>query len=404
MAVVVISERAWKFCDSGIRFVPWFFGWNYLIRFPKKVVDLDQKEIKVMSAGGEYPPASSPQKGKYYNSVEVTVVGAAYLNFPREREMLLNEQTGACVCFLKDLNAQQLVEVGAAGGTVYDVPRRDEKGQVVVDVAGHPVVDPTMVVLEEEHPLLEIVRSGVPINRAGLQDWTEEAFISAVRAVAAKKTWKESNENIKGFNRDVEEIFKGDTDGILIKAGFRPSGIRLAIQAVEPPQGVKDAYSGREAATSVAQKEAEETEGRVVEAVAKANGMTRQELEVVLKGDTKRKGQPAIEGGFKEDFANARDVLKRDRAGDGLDDIRVGNVDGTPLEAVTATIASLFGLGKRDGSGRKSKNPSGKVNPQGSGKPDGPGGSKSDKQRAQEFFDKHGNWPFWWDPVAKKVI
>ena len=108
-----------------------------------------------------------------------------------------------------------------------------------------------------------------------------------------------------------------------------------------------------DAAQAVARKEAEETEGRVVEAVARANGMTRKELEEKLKANPKLKGQSAIEGGFKEDFAHARDLLKRDRAGDGLEDIRIGNVDGTQLEPVAGVIGALLGLKQRQGARRK---------------------------------------------------
>lgn len=328
MAIMVIFERAWKFCDSGIHFVPWFFGWNYLIMFPKRVVDLDQREIKVMSATGEYPPGS----GNCYNSVEETILGAVYLNFPRQREMLVDAQTGACVCFLKDLNLQQLAEIDTHGFTVYNN---------------------VQVALEQEHPLVEVVRAGVPIDKSGLQSWSEKAVNSAVRAVAARKTWRESNENIKDFNREVEEIFRGDADGILIASGFRPSGIRLAIQAVEPPQGVKDAYSGREAAGSVAEKDSEESAGRVLRMVARASGMTVEDLEADLKQSPQKRGKSAADGGYREAFAYAEDQTKRDRAGEGLEDIRVGNVDGTPLEPAIGAIAAMFGLGKREGSRRK---------------------------------------------------
>jgi regulator of protease activity HflC (stomatin/prohibitin superfamily) len=116
-----------------------------------------------------------------------------------------------------------------------------------------------------------------------------------------------------------------------------------------------------DAAQAVARKEAEETEGRVVEAVARANGLTRKELEEKLKSDPKLKGKSADEGGFKEDFAHARDLLKRDRAGDGLEDIRIGNVDGTPLEPITGVIGALFGLKQRQGSRNKRNSKEGNV-------------------------------------------
>jgi regulator of protease activity HflC (stomatin/prohibitin superfamily) len=141
----------------------------------------------------------------------------------------------------------------------------------------------------------------------------------------------------------------------------------LRIVNVDPPEEYRKisltkwtADREKDAARAVAEKEAEETEGRVIQAVAKANGLTREELEAILKADPKLKGKTAENGGYKEDFAHARDVLKRDRAGAGLEEFRVGNIDGTPLEPVLGGLASLFGIklkggGKGGGKPRKGK-------------------------------------------------
>lgn len=132
--------------------------------------------------------------------------------------------------------------------------------------------------------------------------------------------------------------------------------VAFRIVNIDPPEAYRDitltkwkAEREADAAGAIARKQAEETEGRVMESVARASGMTRKDLEEAIAADPTIKGLPASEGGLREDFAHARDLLKRDRAGSGLDDIRVGNVDGTPLEPGIATIAALFGLGKRSG-------------------------------------------------------
>jgi regulator of protease activity HflC (stomatin/prohibitin superfamily) len=143
-------------------------------------------------------------------------------------------------------------------------------------------------------------------------------------------------------------------DELWQKYGVRVLALRVVM--LDPPQDVREsslkkwrAEMERDAAKIIAEKEAEETEGRVVEAVAKANGLSRKKLEEMLVENPTLKGKSASEGGFQEDFAHARDLLKRDRAGAGLEDIRVGNVDGTPLEAILGAFGAMFGMKQRRG-------------------------------------------------------
>lgn len=80
MAVKVILGVPIKFCDSGLVFVPWFFGCK-LVRYPKKIYSLDYPERIVYSKEGVY-------RGKKYGSVEYIIDAVAYLNFPRDNHLI----------------------------------------------------------------------------------------------------------------------------------------------------------------------------------------------------------------------------------------------------------------------------------------------------------------------------
>lgn len=187
--------------------------------------------------------------------------------------------------------------------------------------------------------------------------------------------------------------------------------VALRIVNIDPPERYRNltltkwkAEREADAAHAFAKKEAEETEGRVVESVARANGMKREDLEIILKTKPELKGLPAEKGGYKEDFEHARDLLKRDRAGRGLKDIRVGNVDGTSLEPAISALAAMFGFAQNkesSGSGDSGKNPGGgKGGQQGGGA--GAANSPSDNpaDAAERYFKRHGEYPDW-DPLQR---
>ena len=300
--------------------------------------DLNFKIVTAITKAGRYP--DSPE-GTLYGSIEIPVGVVAYLNFPRERDLLVDE-AGRPFGFWHDYRK-----------TVAFPPRGLF---LLTDPKGNDV----WVKIEETHPLIKMLRAGVPTDKKGLQDWSEEAVTSSLRAAVAQMTWKEANENPLAVRDRVEQIFMS-VDGALIGAGFRPDGIKLAIQSIDLPETLKSSMSGKEAAAGVAEKDSEESAGRVLRMVARASGKTVKELEDDLNTHPEKRGKSAADGGYKEAFAYAEDQTKRDRAGDGLEDIRVGSVDGTSLEPAIGAIAAMFGLGKRKGS-RRSGNPSGQGN------------------------------------------
>jgi len=305
---------------AGARlFIPWLpsLFHCYLERYPLGMFDLDYDTIKVMSKEGDYA-------GKHRASVEVAVDSRAYLNFPREREMLVDIDTDEPIGFICDLSQQERIDLTVNGQ---------------VDWRGHTVV------LELTHPLIKIFRAGVPIPKivkgqtkeerakemAKLQDWSGEAMSGSVRSAAAQMTWVEGNENARtAFKDRVEEGFL-DADGALIQAGFRPSGIKIAIQAVDPPKPLKDALAAEEAAPHVAARERIEVGNTIttmvdeqIEALKKHHPMTKKDCQRV-----------------RQEVLNQ---LTRDRTmkgGGKLTDNRIANADGTSF--ASGSVSELVG-------------------------------------------------------------
>ena len=101
----------------------------YLKRYPMCMFDLDYDTIEVMSKAGDF-------EGEHYGSVELFVDSRAYLNFPREREMLVNKDLpDESVGFLGELSVQERKNLEAKG-----------------EIAWRGVT----AVLEKTHPLIKI--------------------------------------------------------------------------------------------------------------------------------------------------------------------------------------------------------------------------------------------------------
>ena len=316
-----------------------------LVKYPMGPIDLDYDEIKVLSKEDNY-------KGKHYGSVKLCVESMAYLNFPREREMLVDEFSDEPVCFIKDLSPDQQRDAYAAQVGDWESYRTIYEGRAVV--------------FEKTHPLIKILRAGISATKAKLEDWSEEAMVSSVRAAAAQITWKEANEDPMAFQNKVEENYL-KKDGVLIRAGFRPSGIKLAIKLVDLPQEVDDALSNQEAASHMARSNAIQIGEQILGVVAMKHGMTAEALKKDLKRNPKKAGLPVAEGGYRESFSYAEDQTKRDRAGrDGeLRDIRIGNSDGSSMNGelpAFAAAALLLRGGGDSGGGKKDnrRNPGGR--------------------------------------------
>ena len=219
MAVKVYFGTPVAVCDSGFRFVPWCFGLTYLVRYPKKVYNLEYDGIEVITIEGEYPLGS----GRIFGATKVKINAAEYLNFPRPETLL-------------------------------------EPG-------------------ENTHPLIKILRAGVPQDDAGLQAWTKEAVESAVRLACGQVTWKQAAEDISAINGEVGRIFKYK-NGALIRAGFRGPGIKLAVSKIILPPEVERALTKpeetrleAEAAVKDAEAQATDRLGTVLWGIAISEGI-----------------------------------------------------------------------------------------------------------------------------------
>ena len=162
--------------------------------------------------------------------------------------------------------------------------------------------------------LVRILQSGVPSDDKKVLDWTEEAVLSALRAVFSEMTWKEAIENIHKVRDDTERIFKS-ADGVLIMAGFNPEDIKLAIIEIRLPPELEKALPildqkriESESAKFEAKKRAISVIGMILESMARARGKTIKEIQREIDSNKDLK---------KEFIKRVFDLLERQMAIDG---------------------------------------------------------------------------------------
>jgi len=162
------------------------------------------------------------------------------------------------------------------------------------------------------------------------------------------------------------------------------------------------ALKAKDQAKLQADASVEETAGRVLRSVARMSGVNVDDPDE-LKGFMKKlsdkpelRGKPALQGGYKEAFEYAEDQTKRDRAGGGLQDFRMGSADGTPLPGSLQylSVGGGGGMGVMMG-GKKGKGG-------GDGKRPDEGKDDRDRWAAEETFKQAGQYPSWWDPQKKQ--
>lgn len=90
------------------------------------------------------------------------------------------------------------------------------------------------------------------------------------------------------------------------------------------------AMQAKSLADLTADGDVQATAGRVIKTVAESVGLDVSVLKKKLAKDPSLRGKSASEGGFKEAFAFAEDMVKRDRSPN-LSDVRIGGVDGSSL-------------------------------------------------------------------------
>ncbi len=218
MAVLVVLGKPIAFRDSGIHFVPLFFC--RLEKRPKKMFNLDYPARKVITRKKEY-------NGVKYGAQALMVDAVAYLNLPRK--------------------------VAKKKGDLGD--------------------------------LIEIVMSDVPYDEEGLKRWTEDSVVGALRAVFAEMASMESIERIKDVKEETEKKFQA-ADGALVKAGFDPKNLKLTIKEIELPKELEE-YLVKvdqerlklDAASFIAERQAKEWVGMVLESFAQVRGKSVKEIQ-----------------------------------------------------------------------------------------------------------------------------
>lgn len=207
--------------------------------------------------------------------------------------------------------------------------------------------------------LVKIFQSGVPLDDKKILDWTEEAVLSALRAVFSEMTWKEAIENIHKVRDDTERLFK-NADGALIMAGFNPEDIKLAIIEIRLPLELEKTLPildqkriESESAEFEARKRAISVMNMVLESMARARGKTIKDIQREINSDKELK---------KEFIRRIFDLLERQIAIDGNSffDFRSPDSKGN-LSSLAAELTALWK--KIGGSGEEKKKKKDKPEP-----------------------------------------
>ncbi|MDO8486551.1 MAG: SPFH domain-containing protein [Candidatus Staskawiczbacteria bacterium] len=128
---------------------------------------------------------------------------------------------------------------------------------------------------------------------------------------------------------------------------------KIEVINIDPPPEFRETTLRQYTATQNAKAEAEETGGALDRMIDKR--IDRLAERFGFDADQRRqylKDNPDVLRRIEEQQV---DLLRRDRAGPGLRDIRVGNADGSKLEPATATIMSLIEMWKSERGESKSK-------------------------------------------------
>jgi len=241
LVLLIMWGEAIDVLDPGLHPVPWCFGWNRVQEFPTTMWDITYPDIKVVTAEGEY--AINGGAKKKYGEALITVKAVGYLTLPKKREMVVVKDTGDFACFLCDLSDAQRIALEGDNDVTLTTPGKPDR----------------IVILEKEHPIVKIWKSGTVLTKAGLLDFSTEAMTGAIRLAVSKITWPQANADFEGIKKCVEAGFRQDSDGALILAGFRPpNGIKIGIQEVILPEEITKQMARREAAENAVQADARE--------------------------------------------------------------------------------------------------------------------------------------------------
>ena len=195
-----------------------------------------------------------------------------------------------------------------------------------------------------------------------VQDWYD-AFAGRVAPYVRKFITQKSYDEVEKHNLE-KEIFDALTaDGIIneLRNQYGINLRKIEVVDVNPGEDYRKLTLQKLQGRRDADQQVEQTAGRVLKSVAMASGLTPDELSAKLKADPGLRSKPASEGGYKEAFAEAVDMLRRDHAAENGDlaDIRVANADGSSIADQTvgillggfAAATRQYGKGSKGGQG-----------------------------------------------------
>lgn len=222
--------------------------------------------------------------------------------------------------------------------------------------------DPDPIIDAGTHPLIKILRAKVPADDEGLKQWTDDAVIGALRIAFGQMTWKQAVEDMKSINEEVENVFK-NTDGALIKAGFRGPGIKLVVAEIVLPKEIEDALPGpdrarlaADAAKDVAKQESIETAGTLIGMMSETTGLSSNDIQKAIQKSPYRFNKK-----YGQLIAKNEDLLHRLMAlnKNALKDIRVqgtkGGLERMLLNLAVVATSMLKGGGEKEEIGKKNK-------------------------------------------------
>ena len=262
--------------------------------------------------------------------------------------------------------------------------------------------------------MIKVVENGVPLTDKGLKDWAETVILAFVRDVIAEYGYEEclGKDQLEIMNKAVNDKFGKDDKSLFCSTGVcgvNPADstvgsgeVRIKIEKISPSpelqrklESVETTKLDAEAAEATAAMNAMQIGGQILGIVAIKHGITVEELKKDLKDNPKKAGLSVAEGGYRESFIYAEDQTKRDRAGGGLQDFRMGSADGTPLPASLTYLSvgggggvGVMANGRRGGKqgNRGGKDPSG-GDDEDDGKKDRSGFTSKERQDMRKIME-----------------
>ncbi len=243
--------------------------------------------------------------------------------------------------------------------------------------------------VDDTHPLIKILRTGVPTKDEDLKKWTSDAIASAVRSAMSKMTWKEAIEDKSVLQENIESILKGDDkkteEGLdasdqtpkgsdnncpakkagedddesaepLRKAGFRSKGIKLVVKDIKLPEQISSIMPKPdvqivelESVTNEASIQAIKVSRSIIEAMAQSRGISVEEMQGLVGQDVKMQEEFTIffKDMFFRSLANEKENLRDYRISvDGMGEI------GKMISGIPA-LFSMMGTNKDSSSNSK---------------------------------------------------